>query len=143
VTLTDDSSSTSSLSRDPSHGGARVLVVEDDDEARAALRKLLELRGYAVSEAADGHGAVNHALAHRPKAVVIDIGLPDLDGYGVARRIREGLAGAPMCLIALTGYHEIEDRARREGFDAHLIKPLKFEQLFQLLDRASRTTAPR
>lgn len=115
---------------------ARVLVVEDDDGARQALRMLLELRGYAVEEAAEGDEAVAHALAQRPEVAVIDIGLPGLDGYGVARRIREGLGGAPMCLIALTGYPDIEDRARAAtGFDAHLVKPLKFEQLFQVLER--------
>jgi len=122
---------------------ARVLVVEDDEGARAALRMLLELRGYAVAEAAEGEGAVAHALAERPEVAVIDIGLPGLDGYGVARRIREGLAGAPMCLIALTGYPEIEDRARTAtGFDAHLVKPLKFEQLFQLLEQAAPSSRP-
>jgi CheY-like chemotaxis protein len=68
---------------------------------------------------------------------VIDIGLPGFDGYEVARRIREGLTGSPMFLIALTGYHEIEERGRagEPGFDAHLVKPLKFDQLFELLER--------
>ena len=106
---------------------------------------LLELRGYAVSEAAEGHGGVAHALAHRPDVAVIDIGLPGLDGYGVARGIREGLTGAPMFLIALTGYHEIEKRggASDTGFDAHLVKPLKSEHLFELLEQvAGRTARP-
>ena len=119
--------------------------MEDDGDARAALRMLLELRGYTVAEAADGDRGVAHALAHRPDVAVIDIGLPGLDGYGVARQIREGLAGAPMFLIALTGYHEIEerDRSRMAGFDVHLVKPLKFEQLFELLERvAAETTRP-
>jgi CheY-like chemotaxis protein len=104
---------------------------------------LLELRGYAVSEAAEGDGGVVHALAHRPDVAVIDIGLPGLDGYQVARRIREGLTGAPMFLIALTGYHEIEEPGRGggTGFDAHLIKPLKFEHLFELLERVAGETA--
>jgi two-component system, sensor histidine kinase len=121
---------------------AHVLIVEDDEGARAALRMLLELLGYAVAEAADGDGAVAHALAHRPRVAVVDIGLPGLDGYGVARRIREGLGGAPMLLIALTGYPDIEDRARADtGFDAHLIKPLKFERLFQLLEQVAPSPA--
>jgi CheY-like chemotaxis protein len=117
----------------------RVLVVEDDDGAREALRRLLELRGYAVAEAAEGAGGAAHALAHRPAVVVIDIGLPGLDGYGVARRIREGLGGSPMFLIALTGYHNIEERAGGTGFDAHLVKPLKFDRLFELLERVAGT----
>ena len=125
-------------------GRLRVLVVEDDSDARGALRMLLELWGCAVSEAADGDRGVAHALTHRPAVAVIDIGLPGLDGYAVARRIREGLAGAPMFLIALTGYHEVEERALAgdTGFDAHLVKPLKLEPLLELLRRVARETAP-
>jgi CheY-like chemotaxis protein len=123
----------------PATAGLRLLVVEDDHDARAALRMLLELRGCTVTEAADGDRAVALALADRPGVALIDIGLPGLDGYGVARRIREGLAGAPMFLIALTGYHEIEERAGSPGagFDAHLVKPLKLEQLCELLERVA------
>jgi CheY-like chemotaxis protein len=120
--------------------------VEDDDEARGALRTLLEFRGYTVAEAADGDGGIAHALSHRPEVAVIDIGLPGrLDGYGVVRGIREGLAGAPMFLIALTGYQELDEPARdgTAGFDAHLVKPLKFEQLYELLERvAARIARP-
>jgi CheY-like chemotaxis protein len=120
-------------------GRLHVLVVEDDNDARAALRMLLELWGCTVSEAADGDGGIVHALAHRPPVAVIDIGLPGVDGYAVARRIREGLAGAPMFLIALTGYHEVEERALSgdTGFDAHLVKPLRLEPLMELLQRVA------
>lgn len=120
----------------------RVLIVEDDGAARTALRLLLELGGYMIDEAAEGDEGVARALAHLPDVAVIDIGLPGLDGYEVARRIREGLAGRPMVLIALTGHDEIEERSRAGGtrFDAHLIKPLKFEQLFQLLERIAGGT---
>jgi CheY-like chemotaxis protein len=122
---------------------ARVLVVEDDEDARSALRMLLELHGYAVAEAAEGEGGDRARARSAARVAVIDIGLPGLDGYGVARRIREGLAGAPMCLIALTGYPDIEDRARAAtGFDAHLIKPLKFQQLFQLLEQVAPSARP-
>jgi CheY-like chemotaxis protein len=124
-------------------GPKRILIVEDDGAARAALRMLLELRGYIVDDAAEGNGGVAYALAHWPAVALIDIGLPGLDGYGVARRIREGLTGAPMFLIALTGYHEIEERglASDTGFDAHLVKPLKSEHLFELLERTAGETA--
>jgi len=117
--------------------------VEDDGAARTALRMLLELRGCVVDEAAEGDRGIAHALAHRPDVAVIDIGLPGLNGYEVARRIREGLAGSPMLLIALTGYHEIEARGRAgdTGFDAHLVKPLKFEQLLELLEQVAGETA--
>ena len=125
-------------------GSLRVLIVEDDGAARTALRMLLELRGYTVDEAAEGDGGIAHALAHRPDVAVIDIGLIGPNGYEVARRIREGLAGSPMLLIALTGYDEIEARghAGDRGFDAHLVKPLKFEDLFELLDESPATARP-
>lgn len=120
-----------------------VLVVEDDEGARRALRMLLELRGYAVAEAADGAGGVSHALLHRPDVAVIDIGLPGLDGYAVARQIRAGLAGSPMFLIALTGYHDLDEPPGTTGFDAHLVKPLKIDHLFELLERvAGETSGP-
>jgi CheY-like chemotaxis protein len=96
---------------------------------------LLELRGYSVVEAAEGSGAVAQALAQRPAVALIDIGLPGLDGYAVARRIREGLAGSPMFLIALTGYHDLADRPGKTDFDALLVKPLKIDHLFELLER--------
>ena len=110
-----------------------VLVVEDDAGARGALRMLLELRGYDVTEAAEGASGAAYALTHRPAVAVIDIGLPGLDGYAVARRIREGLAGSPMFLISLTGYQD--ERQGYTGFDAHLVKPLKIEHLFELLEK--------
>ena len=120
-----------------------VLVVEDDDGARVALRMLLELRGYAVDEASDGAAAVERALAHRPAVALIDIGLPGRDGYEVARQIRDSLAGTPMLLVALTGYQELDQPPASVGasvFDAHLVKPLKFEQFFDLLEQVA---APR
>jgi CheY-like chemotaxis protein len=118
-----------------------VLLVEDDSGARGALRMLLELQGYAVAEAADGADGVAQALAHRPAVAVIDIGLPGLDGYAVAHRIREGLAGSPMVLIALTGYHDLDERPGQLGFDVHLVKPLKIDQFFELLERVAQETA--
>jgi CheY-like chemotaxis protein len=104
---------------------------------------LLEIWGCSVSEAADGDRGIAYALDHRPAVAVVDIGLPGLDGYTVARRIREGLAGAPMFLIALTGYHEVEERALAgdTGFDAHLVKPLRLEPLMELLQQVAREIA--
>ena len=96
---------------------------------------LLELRGYVVTEAADGATGAAQALAHRPSVALIDIGLPGLDGHAAARRIREGLAGSPMYLIALTGYHDLDERPGNTEFDAHLVKPLKVDHLFELLER--------
>lgn len=111
-----------------------VLLVEDNADAREALRALLELDGYGVEAAADGAGALEIVRARRPDIAVIDIGLPGVDGYEVARRIR-GLAVPPPTLIALTGYSQPEDRRRAEeaGFDAHLVKPVDPAELTRVL----------
>ena len=112
----------------------RVLIVEDNDDSRQMLRYLLELLGHDVHEAEDGVAGVRQTLALRPDAVVIDIGLPGLDGYGAAREIRAaGLA--EVTLIALTGYGQPEDRLRaiEAGFDAHVTKPVDPAELEALL----------
>ena len=103
----------------------RVLIVEDNDDARDMLRHLLTRTGHEVHEAADGLAGLYQVLALRPDAAVIDIGLPGLDGYEVARRIRaDGDAG--VLLVAVTGYGQSGDRQRstEAGFDAHLTKPV-------------------
>ena len=108
----------------------RVLVIEDDLDTRETLRRVLELDGHEVQAAADGEEGVATALASGPEVVIVDIGLPRLDGYQVARRIREALGAAPL-LIAVTGYGRAEDRrlSREAGFDVHLVKPVAPEQL--------------
>ena len=113
----------------PVPGGARVrrrvLIVEDNDDARDMLRHLLEQAGHEVYEAADGLTGLDRALALEPDAAVIDIGLPGLDGYEVARRIRAA-GRADTLLVAVTGYGQAGDRQRsaEAGFDAHLTKPV-------------------
>jgi len=113
----------------PRPGGARVrrrvLIVEDNDDARDMLRHLLEQTGHEVHEAADGLTGLYQALALRPDAAVIDIGLPELDGYEVARRVRAA-GRADVLLVAVTGYGQSGDRQRsgEAGFDAHLTKPV-------------------
>jgi CheY-like chemotaxis protein len=113
----------------------RVLIVEDNDDAREMLRHLLERTGHEVHEAPDGLTGLDRALALRPDAAVIDIGLPGLDGYQVARRVRAaGLAD--ILLIAVTGYGQAGDRQRsgEAGFDAHLTKPVDPLALESLLE---------
>jgi signal transduction histidine kinase/ActR/RegA family two-component response regulator len=107
-----------------------VLIIEDDVDTRETLRRVLELDGHEVQVAADGEEGVATALASRPQVVITDIGLPRLDGYEVARRIRAALGAAPR-LIAVTGYGRAEDRrlSREAGFDVHLVKPVAPEQL--------------
>jgi len=114
----------------PPNSGRRVLVIEDNADGRESLRLLLELLGHQVVAAEDGLQGVKMALAARPDVALIDIGLPGLDGYEVARRIRRAL-GDKMFLIAQTAYAQAEDRQRAydAGFDAHLTKPLDLDRL--------------
>jgi two-component system, sensor histidine kinase len=114
----------------------RVLVVEDQPDGRETLRILLESQGHDVEEAGDGVAGVEKALSWRPDAAVVDIGLPLLNGWEVARQLRAALRET-ILLVALTGYNRPEDRARSEqaGFDVHLSKPAEPEALLQLLAR--------
>jgi signal transduction histidine kinase len=107
----------------------RLLIVEDNVDARQTLRALLEALGHEVHEAGDGEAAVAAALELRPDLVFVDIGLPRVDGYEVARRLRA--AKLPSRLVALTGYGRDVDlqRATDAGFDSHLLKPASLEQL--------------
>jgi PAS domain S-box-containing protein len=113
----------------------KVLIVDDNVDAAQGLALLLRLRGHRVLLAHDGAAAVEVARAQRPDVVVLDIGLPKLDGYAVARELRRlpGLAG--VLLIAATGYGQDEDRrrAREAGFDYHLVKPVDPGVLSRLL----------
>ncbi|HEY2106429.1 MAG TPA: response regulator, partial [Candidatus Binataceae bacterium] len=116
----------------------RVLIVEDNADARESLRMILELSGHEIYEAEDGPGGVEQALALRPDMALIDIGLPSLDGYEVARQIRSAPAGREIFLIALTGYGQPRDRqqASAAGFNAHLVKPVDFQRLCAIIDGA-------
>ena len=113
----------------------RVLVVEDHEDSREVLRLALELEGHHVETAADGAEGVELALRMSPDIVLVDIGLPSLDGYAVAQRIRDAL-GDSVLLVALTGYGRDDDRRRTAGagFDAHLVKPVDFESVARLLE---------
>ena len=110
----------------------RILIVEDNADARAMLREVLSMDGHEIHEAADGEGGVEVARAIHPDLAIVDIGLPDIDGYEVARRIRAQSRGR-VALIALTGYGQPEDaqRATAAGFDLHLVKPVGVERLAQ------------
>ena len=103
-----------------------VLIVEDNDDARESLRLLLESLGHRVIEASDGHRGLALALRHEPDVVLVDLGLPGLDGYEVARALRATPTGKTTALIAVTGYGQADDRRRSKeaGFDAHLVKPV-------------------
>jgi CheY-like chemotaxis protein len=114
----------------------RVLVVEDNRDAADSLRLLLGLYGYEVAVAYCGHDGVRAAQQHRPDVVLCDIGLPGLDGYAVARRLRGNPATAQARLIAVTAYGRDEDRRRSHeaGFERHLVKPVDPDDLRGALD---------
>ena len=116
--------------------GARVLVIEDNEDARAALAALLEIEGYVVDAAPEGASGVELVRTNRPDVALVDIGLPGIDGYEVARRIR-ALGPPQPFLVALTGYGRPEDRQRaiEAGFDTHLVKPVDPSDLAALLTR--------
>ena len=119
----------------------KILVVEDHDDSRTTLRMLLALaHGHVVYEAAEGVRAIQIAVEKRPDAALIDLGLPGMDGYEVARRIRDAV-GDGIFLIALTGYDTEEDRRRTDdaGFDVHLVKPVDSAALKNLLAGVAST----
>ena len=118
--------------------GRRILLVEDHGDGRQMLADLLRLWGHEVEEAADGPAGLERLRQVVPDVALIDIGLPGLDGYELARRARGG--GRRVRLIAVTGYGQPADRRRalEAGFDAHLVKPVNLEQLRRLLDGTSR-----
>lgn len=115
----------------------RILIVDDNADAADSLRWLLELTGHAVWTAHNGHAALEAAAVLSPELVLLDIGLPGLNGYEVARHLRSQPAGRDMVLVALTGYGQDEDRRRAHeaGFDHHFVKPLNIEQLQSVLQK--------
>jgi len=119
----------------PAEIAQRILIVEDNDDAREMLRALLELRHHTVREATDGPSGIKAALQFQPDVALIDVGLPGLNGYEVARYLRASESGKRMRLIALTGYGLPADalHAREAGFDAHLVKPLHPDHLAEIL----------
>jgi signal transduction histidine kinase/ActR/RegA family two-component response regulator len=114
----------------------RILVVEDNEDAREMLRTMLVLQGHEVHEAADGRTGIELARALNPDTAIIDVGLPEVDGYQVAGTLRTRPDGHPIRLIALTGYGREEDRQRAAaaGFAVHLVKPVDPTRLARALD---------
>jgi CheY-like chemotaxis protein len=118
-----------------SSGTYRILVVDDNQDSADSLAMLMELHGHDVSIAHDGQSALESAEQERPDVVLLDIGLPVLNGHDVCRRIRQQPWGQGMVLIALTGWGQDEDRRRSQeaGFDGHLVKPVDHRRLLALL----------
>lgn len=120
---------------DGSVEGLRILVVDDNRDAAESLAMMLELEGHQVQTAEDGYVALGLVRGFRPRVVLLDIGLPGMDGYQVARRLREDPEMTGLRIIAISGYGSDEDRelSRAAGFDCHLVKPVDPERLNDVL----------
>ena len=132
-------------SRDEPTVSRRILVADDNADALETLATVLRLRGHEVYSAPNGALALETAVRHMPEVALLDIGMPLLDGYEVARRIRAQEWGKAVTLVALTGWGQESDRRRSQeaGFDTHLVKPLDLEKLTALLARLpAQASAP-
>ena len=116
-------------------GRPPILVVDDNQDAALSLALLLEITGHEVRTAYDGLEAIDAAAEFRPDVVLMDLGMPKLNGYEAARRIREQPWGKRMVLVAVTGWGQEEDRRRtaEAGFDGHLVKPVDHAAFVELL----------
>jgi len=132
---------TATVEREPHHGPPRphaslkVLIADDSQDGADSLAFLLKAAGHEVFTAYDGRAAISLAEEHRPDAVLLDIGMPEVSGYDVARAIRREAWGRSMRLIALTGWGQAEHRRRslEVGFDDHLVKPVELDVLENVL----------
>lgn len=114
----------------------RLLVVDDNRDAAESMSMLLEMWGHEVAFAYDGPSALETAQQWQPEAIFLDIGLPGMDGYEVAERMRALPQAKDAVLIAITGYGQEDDRlrSRRAGIDHHLVKPVAPDALHRLID---------
>jgi CheY-like chemotaxis protein len=121
-------------------GRRRILVVDDNADAADMMKTLLELHGHEVRVAYDGLSALATVSEFKPEIGLFDIGLPSMNGYELARRVRQDAAIPEIYLVAVTGWGQEEDRrrARASGFDAHLTKPADPEELQRLIALAGK-----
>jgi PAS domain S-box-containing protein len=113
----------------------RILIADDNEDAAASLAMILQMRGHETRTAKDGVDALESVARFQPDVVLLDIGMPKLNGYDTARRLRNDPAGERILLVALTGWGQESDRLRSSaaGFDAHLVKPVRVDQIERLL----------
>jgi CheY-like chemotaxis protein len=118
----------------------KVLVADDNEDTLDSLAMLLSLDGHSVHTARDGQQTLERAEEHQPDVVLLDIGMPGMDGYEVARRIRAQPWGRRITLVALTGWSPDAHPTSSEeaGFDSHLVKPVDLQLLAAVLSRAVR-----
>jgi CheY-like chemotaxis protein len=121
---------------DAAGASRRVLVVDDNVDAAALLSMMLQQHGYEVHTVHDGVSALGAAEGFRPDAILLDIGMPGMSGYEVARRLRASAIGPGPLIVAITGWGTPEERQRtaQAGFDLHLVKPVDDEQLLRALE---------
>ena len=126
-----------------SESNPRVLVVDDNEDAADSLATLLGVMGYEVRTAYDGPEAISAADEFQPAVALLDIGLPRLSGYDIARHVREQ-RGRDVLLVAITGWGQEDDRrrAREAGFDHHFTKPADFEVLLELIEQEMKHRPP-
>ncbi|MCE4553136.1 PAS domain-containing protein [Roseateles cellulosilyticus] len=126
----------SSMPTPPRLAPLDLLVVDDNLDAARSLAALLEMDGHAVALAHDGEQALDAAACHWPEVVLLDLGLPRIDGLEVARRLRAVADGRPLILVATSGYAQVSDRlaTAAAGFDAHLAKPVELEQIYAAIE---------
>jgi CheY-like chemotaxis protein len=121
----------------------KILVVDDNRDAAMSLAMMLKLMGNETKTAHDGLEALDVAAAYRPEVILLDIGMPRLNGYDTARQIREQPWGKNITLVALTGWGQEEDRRKSDeaGFDSHIVKPIEPAALEKLLASLQADTA--
>jgi signal transduction histidine kinase len=139
------SSAAESPEAEPASSTRRVLIIEDNDDARESLRLLLELEGHIVFAADDGPSGLALAFSSQPDFILLDIGLPGLNGYEVAQALADHPERSRVRVVALTGYGQETDRRRSSaaGFDLHLVKPVEPGRLRELLTEEVRPLSDR
>jgi CheY-like chemotaxis protein len=117
------------------------MIVDDNVDSAVSLAMLLQLQRHEVNVAHDGREAIEAVRRHRPEIVLIDIGLPGMDGHEVARRLRQEHSREKLLLVAMTGYGQEEFRRKSQdaGFDAHMVKPVDLNELQTFLARGGPT----
>jgi DNA-binding response OmpR family regulator len=120
--------------------GHRVLLVDDNVDSTEPLSMLLQAKGHDTRVANEGETAIRIAAEFLPNLVLLDLGLPQMDGYEVARRLREQPNGKTVILVALTGWtgRDVRAKAADAGFDYHLVKPVNWEELERIVDSVER-----
>ena len=118
----------------------RILLVDDDPDSSEPLSLLLQSKGHQTRIATDGAEAISVADEFKPNCVLLDLGLPRMDGYEVARRLRERPYGGDVVLVALTGWagRDIRTKAAEAGFDYHIVKPVNWDEVEKIVRSVAR-----